>query len=88
MNTQMRRELEIAEIDTKLETLVMLSGQMHGQAVQIGNELRSQLAMIHELDGHMDRTQARLDGLNGQVRKLETESGVLERIGLFFQRLF
>ena len=61
----------LAEQDEQLDRLGVSIGRQRDLSIQIGDELDEQVEMLGEVDGHMDRTQGRLDGAR---RSLETVS--------------
>jgi hypothetical protein len=72
MAAQVHQEM-FPEIDSRLDTLIALTGTMHLQAVAIGHELRDQLTVVVNLNDRMDKTQEELDTLNGVVRRLRAQ---------------
>jgi hypothetical protein len=58
-------------IDDRLDTLVDITGTMRGTAVQINDELKTQEAMLKDVDRHMDRTQVEVDKAVQKERSLK-----------------
>jgi syntaxin 8 len=63
----------LAEQDEQLDRLGESIGRQRELSIQIGDELDSQVAMLDEVDGIVDRHQSRLDqarkSLGGVARK-------------------
>lgn len=60
----------LAQQDDQLDRLGVSIGRQRDLSIQIGDELDEQVEMLGEVDGHMDRTQGRLDGARAQLGKV------------------
>lgn len=60
----------LAEQDDQLDRLGESIGRQRDLSIQIGDELDEQVEMLGEVDGHMDRTQGRLDGARARLGKV------------------
>ena len=65
----------LAEQDEQLDRLGVSIGRQRDLSIQIGDELDEQVEMLGEVDGHMDRTQGRLDGARAQLGKVARRAG-------------
>jgi syntaxin 8 len=74
------------EQDEQLDRLGESIGRQHQLSIQIGDELEGQVALLDEVDGHVDRHRGRLEGAKkklGKIRRNARESwGLMTIIGL------
>lgn len=72
--------------DNQLDRLGESIGRQQQLSIQIGDELEDQVALLDDVDGHVDRNQGRLDGarrnLNRFRHKAASRSGMMTIIGL------
>ena len=80
-HTQMLRDQ-----DDQLDRLGESIGRQHQLSIQIGDELEGQVALLDDVDGHVDRHQTRLNGARRNLdrfrRKAASRSGMMTIIGL------
>ena len=78
--------------DEQLDRLGASIGRQRDLSIQIGDELDEQVQMLDEVDGHMDRTQGRLDGarrrLENVARKARDNKAVTVMVVLIIVLVF
>ncbi|KAK2877232.1 hypothetical protein FQN49_001331 [Arthroderma sp. PD_2] len=74
------------EQDDHLDRLGESIGRQHQLSIQIGDELEGQVALLDDVDGHVDRHQGRLDGARRSLGRFREKSkgskGLMTIIGL------
>ncbi|KMU81770.1 v-SNARE [Coccidioides immitis RMSCC 3703] len=74
------------EQDDQLDRLGESIGRQHQLSIQIGDELEGQVALLDEVDGHVDRHIGRLDGARRRLGKFKRNAresrGIMWIIGL------
>ncbi|PGH11726.1 hypothetical protein AJ80_06987 [Polytolypa hystricis UAMH7299] len=76
----------LREQDDHLDRLGESIGRQHQLSIQIGDELEGQVALLDEVDGHVDRHVGRLETARKRLgkfsRKASDRSGIMTIIGL------
>ncbi|KMQ48573.1 SNARE complex subunit Syn8 [Trichophyton rubrum] len=74
------------EQDDHLDRLGESIGRQHQLSIQIGDELEGQVALLDDMDGHVERHQGRLDGARRSLGRFREKSkgskGMMTIIGL------
>lgn len=70
------------EQDDQLDQLGESIGRQHQLSIQIGDELEGQIALLDEVDGHVDRQASRLDGARRRLGKFRRNAS--ERRGIMW----
>ncbi|KAI1939500.1 hypothetical protein LOZ66_002812 [Ophidiomyces ophidiicola] len=74
------------EQDDQLDRLGESIGRQHQLSIQIGDELENQVALLDEVDGHVERHTSRLDGARRRLgrfkRNARGSQGIMWIIGL------
>ncbi|EEP75525.1 conserved hypothetical protein [Uncinocarpus reesii 1704] len=74
------------EQDDQLDRLGESIGRQHQLSIQIGDELEDHVALLDEVDGHVDRHAGRLDGARRRLGKFKRNAresrGIMWIIGL------
>jgi syntaxin 8 len=61
--------------DDHLDQLGESIGRQHQLSIQIGDELEGQVALLDDVDNHVDRHQTRLDGARRRLDKIRRKAG-------------
>lgn len=65
----------LSQQDEQLDALGVSIARQRELSMQIGDELDDQVAMLDEVDGHVDRHQSRLDRARRQVTRISRSAG-------------
>jgi syntaxin 8 len=65
----------LQEQDDQLDQLGESIGRQHQMSIQIGDELEGQIALLDDVDTHVDRHTTRLDGARRRLDKIRRRAG-------------
>ncbi|KAL1971298.1 hypothetical protein VTN77DRAFT_250 [Rasamsonia byssochlamydoides] len=65
----------LREQDAQLDRLGESIGRQHQLSIQIGDELEGQIALLDDVDAHVDRHAARLDGARRRLDRIRRRAG-------------
>lgn len=65
----------LSEQDAQLDQLGESIGRQHHMSIQIGDELEGQIALLDDVDEHVDRHQGRLNNARRRLDKIRRKAG-------------
>ncbi|GAM34833.1 SNARE complex subunit [Talaromyces pinophilus] len=65
----------LSEQDAQLDTLGESIGRQHQLSIQIGDELEGHIALLDDVDEHVDRHQGRLNNARRRLDKIRRKAG-------------
>lgn len=65
----------LSEQDAQLDTLGESIGRQHQLSIQIGDELEGHIALLDDVDEHVDRHQGRLNNARRRLNKIGRKAG-------------
>ncbi|EEA28845.1 hypothetical protein TMatcc_002800 [Talaromyces marneffei ATCC 18224] len=65
----------LSEQDAQLDSLGESIGRQHQLSIQIGDELEGQIALLDDVDEHVDRHQGRLNNARRRLDKIRRKAG-------------
>lgn len=68
-------EQTMRDQDEQLDRLGESIGRQHQLSIQIGDELEGHVALLDDMDGHVERHQGRLDGARRRLNKIRRSAG-------------